>query len=84
MHRPFVYWLLWICLTGTLLASALGKSLDLAGFVDVLVTYRAFPDWALWPVALVITGSEWLLGFWMLSRRRLAVVALVALSINVI
>ena len=42
--------LTWCCrflIGGVLLASALGKSLDLQGFVDVLVTYRLFPDWSL-------------------------------------
>lgn len=42
--------LTWCCrflIGGVLLASALGKSLDLRGVVDVLVTYRLFPDWSL-------------------------------------
>ena len=53
-------WLLHAVLGGILLASALGKSLDLPGFVEVLVTYRAFPDWSLWPIALFITTIEWM------------------------
>ena len=43
---------------GVLLVSALGKSLDLPGFVDVLVTYQLFPSWLLWSLALGITGLE--------------------------
>ena len=57
----------WVCrlfVVGVLLASALGKSLDLPGFVDVLVTYQAIPAPLLWPIALLITGLEWLLGVW--------------------
>ncbi len=61
------------------LASALGKSLDLVGFVQVLVTYRFFADWALWPVAFGITGLEWVLGVWLLLGWRLQTGALLAL-----
>jgi len=67
---------------GILLASALGKSLDMLGFVEVLVTYRAFPDWSLWPIALLLAGIEWLLGVWILSGWRLAMGALAALALN--
>lgn len=66
-----------------LLASALGKSLDLPGFVEVLITYRAIPDPLLWPVALLITGIEWLMGAWILSGWRIADAALAALILYV-
>ncbi|MGQ0666852.1 MAG: MauE/DoxX family redox-associated membrane protein [Nitrospiraceae bacterium] len=69
---------------GILLASALGKSLDLAGFVDVLITYRAIPESLLWPVALTITGLEWLLGVWVLSGWRLATGAFAVLVLYLI
>lgn len=75
----------WCCrllIGGVLLASALGKSFDLPGFVDVLVTYRLFPDWSLWPLALGITGIEWVLAAWILVGRRLSTGALIALSLN--
>ena len=54
--------LTWCCrflIGGVLLASALGKSLDLRGFVDVLVTYRLFTDWSLWGLVFGIMGIEW-------------------------
>jgi hypothetical protein len=71
-----VYWSLLTGLSrlfvgGILLASALGKSLDLPGFVEVLVTYRAIPMPLLWPTGLMITALEWLLGVWILSGWRL-------------
>jgi hypothetical protein len=69
-------------LGGILLASALGKSLDLLGFVEVLVTYRAFPDWSLWPIALLITTIEWVLGLWVLSGCRLPQAALATVLLN--
>jgi len=62
--------------------SALGKSLDLSGFVEVLRTYQAFPDFALWPLALAVTGFEFVLGVWLLSGWRLQTSALVALGLN--
>jgi hypothetical protein len=65
-----------------LLASALGKSLDLPGFVGVLDTYRAFPGWLLQPLALAVVGVEWVLGAWVLSGRRLREAALASLWLN--
>jgi hypothetical protein len=84
---PSLKWtvLTWCCrllIGGVLLASALGKSLDLKGFVDVLVTYRLFPTWSLWPVALIIIGIEWILAAWILSGWRLRTGALFALMLN--
>jgi Methylamine utilisation protein MauE len=61
------------------LASALGKSMDFQGFVEVLSTYRFFPDWGLWPVAIGITSLEWVLALWLLSGWRIGSSALVAL-----
>lgn len=63
------------------LASALGKSLDLPGFVEVLRTYHLFVEWSLWPIAVGITGLEWVLGLWLLSGWCLQQGALVALSL---
>lgn len=62
--------------------SALGKSLDLTGFVEVLKTYQIFPDLTLWPLALAVTGFEFVLGVWLLSGWRLQTSALVALGLN--
>jgi len=74
--------LLRVVVGGILLASALGKSLDLPGFVDVLVTYHTFPDWSLGPIAISITVIEWVLGVSILSGRRLATGALAGLVLN--
>jgi len=77
-----IRWFLRLFIGGIILASAIGKSLDLPGFVDVLKTYRAFPDVALWPLAMSVTGFEFVLGVWLLSGRRLAAAALVAMWLN--
>lgn len=58
-------------LIGLLLATtALGKSLDLAGFAEVIGTYQVFPA-SLWLlIAITMTGVEWVLAGWLLSGRR--------------
>ena len=56
---------------GLLLAlTALGKSLDLAGFADVIGTYKVFPSSLWWVVAVSMTTAEWVLAGWLLSGRR--------------
>ena len=82
MNWAVATWCCRLLIGGVLLASALGKSLDLQGFVDVLVTYRLFPAWSLWPLALGITGIEWGLAAWIFVGRRLSTGALIALSLN--
>ena len=82
MNWAVVTWGCRLLIGGVLLASALGKSLDLPGFVDILVTYRLFPDWSLWPLALLIIGIEWVLAAWIFSGWRLSTGALIALSVN--
>ncbi len=82
MNWTVVTWCARLLIGGVLLASALGKSLDLQGFVDVLVTYRLFPDWSLSPLALGITGIEWVLAAWVLVGWQLSTAALIALSLN--
>lgn len=68
--------MLWVARTlrwvlGLLLATtALGKSLHLAGFAEVIGTYQVFPP-SLWMlVAIGMTVTEWLLAGWLLSGRR--------------
>lgn len=82
MNWVVVTWSCRLFIGGVLLASALGKSLDLSGFVDILATYQLFPDRVLWPLALLIIGIEWVLAVWILTGWRLALGALIALSLN--
>ncbi len=81
MNTHIVRWFFRLLIGGILLASALGKSFDLPGFVEVLVTYQAIPALLLWPTALLITGFEWLLGVWILSGWRLVTGALLSLAL---
>ncbi len=82
MGWPLLTWCGRVLIGGVLLASALGKSLDLPGFVAVLITYRLFPDWLLWSLAVGMTGLEWVLGGWILSGRRLRAGASLAMMLN--
>jgi uncharacterized membrane protein YphA (DoxX/SURF4 family) len=75
-------WILRILIAGVVLASALGKSLDLAGFVAVLTTYDAVSlDW-LWPLAWSVIGVEWALALWLLSGWNLRIGALACAGLN--
>lgn len=79
MGWSILFWVCRLVMGLVCLASALGKSLDLPGFIEVLATYRLIPDWGLWPVGLGVTGLEWVLALWLLSGWRIESGALVAL-----
>jgi hypothetical protein len=55
-----------------LLATSVGKLLDLGGFARVLNGYEALPQALLVPAAVAITALELVLAGWLLSGRRLA------------
>ncbi|MBK9307292.1 MAG: hypothetical protein IPM58_09465 [Nitrospira sp.] len=82
MTWTLVTWGCRLLIGGVLLASALGKSLDMPGFVDVLITYRLFPEWSLWPFAVGITGIEWVLAGWILVGWQLPAGAFIAMGLN--
>ena len=83
-----LYWFLRLSLAAVNLGAALGKALDLPGFVQVLETYQLFPAWSWWPLAIAAVAGEALLGVWLLMGWRLEVAAwltaLVAASYGVI
>lgn len=82
MNWAVVTWCCRLLIGGVLLASAIGKSLDMPGFVEVLITYQLFPEWSLWPLALGITGIEWVLATWILAGWQLSTGALIAMGLN--
>ena len=75
-------WILQILIGGIIFGSALGKSLDFPGFVEVLETYQAFSPSILWPLATIVTMGEFVLGTWILSGYRLRMSALVGAAMN--
>jgi uncharacterized membrane protein YphA (DoxX/SURF4 family) len=82
--RLFLRWFLQLFIGGILLISTLGKALDLPGFAGVLKTYQAFPESALVPLAIGVTGIEAVLGIWLLSGWRLRISALAAAGLNAV
>lgn len=82
MTVTLFFWFCRLFVGGILLASALGKSLDVPGFLDVLRAYQAIPEWAIAPVGLSVTAVEWTLGCWIFSGWRLETGALAALLLN--
>ncbi|SRR6266568_3692153 len=65
-----------------LLATAVGKLLDIAGFARVLGTYNAFVPGALVPIAVVVPVAELALAFWLFSGRNLAASALTSAAMH--
>lgn len=59
-----------------LLATGVGKGLDLPGFVEVIGTYRLLPELLHWPTALGMTAFELFLGAWLLSGRHTSLAGL--------
>jgi len=75
-------WFLQLLIGGILFASAVGKALDLPGFVEVLRTYQTFPGFTLLPLAVLVISVELVLGAWVLSGWRLKTAALAAAVLN--
>lgn len=74
--------MLQILVGGIIFGSALGKSLDFPGFVDVLETYQAFSPSILSPLAAIVMIGEFVLGTWILSGYRLRMSAFVGAGMN--
>jgi len=81
-RRKFLRWVLQFFIGGILFLSALGKSLDMPGFIEVLKAYQAFPPSVLRSLAFCVTGIEFLLGIWILSGYRLSLSAWGAALLN--
>ncbi|WP_447969568.1 MauE/DoxX family redox-associated membrane protein [Nitrospira sp. M1] len=77
-------WVLQILIGGIIFGSALGKSLDLPGFADVLKTYQAFPESTLYSIAISVTAFEFVLGAWILSGWHLTTSAMTAAVMNLV
>lgn len=71
-----------ILIGAILVATAVGKLLDVAGFARVVGTYRVFSDSLLMPVAVLIPVAELVLGIWLLSGRRPFPAAMTALAMH--
>lgn len=77
------YWCCRIFLGVLVLATGVGKALDLPGFIGVMRTYElGLPDWALWMSGTAVTLFELGLGAWILSGRQLRLAALLSAVMN--
>ena len=82
--RKLLRWFLQLTIGGIIFGSALGKGLDLTGFIEVLKTYQAFPPVLLFPLAVAVTLGEFVLGVWILSGLRLRTSALLGALLNIV
>lgn len=72
-----------IGLGALIFATGAGKALDVAGFAEVIRTYRlALPDGVLLPIGACIAALELALGAWLVSGRRLVTAAHVSIALN--
>ncbi len=67
-----------------LLATAVGKLLDVPGFARVLGDYKAFAPGALLPIAIAVPVLELALAFWLFSGRNLVAGALVSAAMHLL
>jgi len=67
-----------------LLASAAGKLVDIPGFMDVLKTYKAFPDSILLLLALGVPLAELAIALWLFSGQFLAAAALTSVVMHLL
>lgn len=83
LAMSIVYWLLRLGLGGLILATGVGKALDVPGFIGVLQTYRlGLGNGSLWAIGLAVTIFELALGPWILSGRKLARAMEFAMALN--
>ncbi|MCB9549793.1 MAG: hypothetical protein H6706_28635 [Myxococcales bacterium] len=66
-----------------LLATALGKTLDVPGFVEIVGSYQVLPEEAWRPVALSIVGIEWFMVLWLMLGKRLRAAALASAALHI-
>ena len=65
-----------------LLATAVGKLLDVPGFARILGSYQALPESFLLPLALAILLAELALSIWLFSGWRLTGAAFVSVAMH--
>ena len=67
-----------------LATTALGKSLDILGFAEVIGTYQVFPPGLWLAVAVTMTATEWGVAAWLLSGRRPALACVAAALMHLV
>ncbi len=67
-----------------LLLSGFGKLLDVPGFVQVLITYQAIPEWGLYPVAAILVLVELRIAEWLFREKTLIAGAFGSLMLHIL
>lgn len=80
--QSVLHWVLLVILAVINLGAALGKGLDMPGFVKILETYQLFPAWSQWPLAVAAVVAELMVGVWLLSGIRQVQAAWACAAIN--
>lgn len=80
--QSVLHWVLLLVLAVINLGAALGKGLDMPGFVTILDTYQLFPVWSQWPLAVAAVAGELVVGVWLLSGIRQVQAAWACAAIN--
>ena len=65
-----------------LLATGVGKALDVPGFVEVTREYDLLPSFLEWPAALFLIVAEFIISAWLFSGRRLGQAALATIALH--
>ena len=71
-------------IASVLIFTGLGKLLDIPGFVLVLKTYQAIPEWGLYPVAVGTTLFELRVSEWLLRDKTLRLGSVASLFLHLI
>lgn len=74
-------WLRWLFML-LMLATGVGKLLDMPGFQGVVATYRLLPEVLLTPSAWLLVGTELVLAAWLLWGKRLQLAALLLIGMH--
>jgi uncharacterized membrane protein YphA (DoxX/SURF4 family) len=69
-------------IASVLLFTGLGKLLDIPGFVLVLKTYQAIPDWGLYPIAVGTTLLELRVSVWLFRDKTLLLGSVASLLLH--
>lgn len=80
--QSVLHWVLLVILAVINLGAALGKGLDMPGFVAILDTYQLFPLWSHWPLAVTAVVGELIVGAWLLTGIRQVQAAWACAAIN--
>lgn len=81
--KKYLRLLLIVIIGPLLIATGLGKALDMHGYVQVLDTYQSFPSFLYWPIAIIVVAAEFATGIAILIPRFLRIGASAAVAMHI-